>query len=145
MQVPLRGHADGNIARNLLDAFNHRRIEDAAALVSEDLQWRDLPLDMTFGGKEGFRQMLQGWLAAFPNARVEVVKLTEGEDGVAAEGMLRGTHSGRLTLPGRDLAPTARPIELPFCAAMEIVHGRVFRCRTYYDTRTLLQQLGVTV
>lgn len=143
MQVPMRGQGNGNIARRLFEAFNDRHIEDGIGLVSEDLLWRDLPLDLTLGGKGGYRQWVEGWLAAFPNARVEMGNIVENEGWVAVEGIARGVQSGMMVLPGREVGPTGRAVELPFSLVMQIVRGRIFRARIYYDAATLLRQLGL--
>ena len=76
---------------------------------------------------------------AFPDQLIEIVKLRRADDTVLMEAIARGTHTG----PLRGLPPTGRSFEQPFLAIF-VFEGDGLICeRVYYDTTTLLQQLGV--
>jgi predicted ester cyclase len=52
----------------------------------------------------------------------------------------RGTHLGEL----HGIAPTGRSIEGVVCNIVETQDGKIVSEREYYDTASLLEQLGVT-
>ena len=76
---------------------------------------------------------------AFPDQQIEIVKLHNSDDAVLMEAIARGTHTG----PFRGLPPTGRSFEQQFLAIF-VFEGDALVCeRVYYDTATVLQQLGI--
>jgi steroid delta-isomerase-like uncharacterized protein len=130
------------IAETFYEAFNARDFERAAKLVADDAEILNVPTGQTLRGPEGYCAMDQGWLDAFPDGKIEVTSVAAGDDGiVAVEFIGRGTHDGPLAMPGGELAPTGRPVELHLCDVFRIVDGKVVSYRSYYDALSLLQQL----
>ncbi len=76
---------------------------------------------------------------AFPDQKVEIVKLRRSDEAAVIEAVARGTHTG----PLRGLPPTGRSFELPFLAIFVFDGDDLIGERVYYDSVTLLQQLGV--
>jgi hypothetical protein len=54
-----------------------------------------------------------------------------------------GKHAGVLKTPSGDIPPTGRAIELPFCEVYRFQGGKISACNLYFDTGTLLRQLGL--
>jgi steroid delta-isomerase-like uncharacterized protein len=76
---------------------------------------------------------------AFPDQRNELIKMHHADDAVIVEALLRGTHLG----PLRNLPPTGRSFETRFCAIFDF-EGESLVCeRVYFDTNTVLRQLGI--
>jgi steroid delta-isomerase-like uncharacterized protein len=76
---------------------------------------------------------------AFPDQEIEIVALHNADEAVLMEAIARGTHAG----PLRGLPPTGRRIEQQFIAIF-VFEGDGLVCeRVYYDTATVLQQLGI--
>jgi steroid delta-isomerase-like uncharacterized protein len=140
-----RGSADENarIARTIHDLWNRRDFDQALRFAAEDVECVQVPFNATYRGRDGYRQFMQGWVNAFPDAQVEVRRVTAGEDGAAVEFVGRGTHTGPLTTPGGTIPATGRRGELALCEVLEIEQGQVRRVRSYFDSATLLRQLGV--
>jgi steroid delta-isomerase-like uncharacterized protein len=76
---------------------------------------------------------------AFPDQHIEIVKLHSSDDAVLMEAVVRATHTG----PFRGLPPTGRHFEQKFLAIFVFEDGALVRERVYYDTATVLQQLGI--
>ncbi len=76
---------------------------------------------------------------AFPDQRNELVALHHAEDAVLVEAIVRGTHLG----PLGGLPPTGRSYELPILAAFLFEGDRLVCERVYFDSGTVLRQLGV--
>jgi steroid delta-isomerase-like uncharacterized protein len=76
---------------------------------------------------------------AFPDQRNELVALHHSDDAVVVEAMLFGTHLG----PLRGLPPTGRSFEMRFVAIFLFEEDRLVCERVYFDSGTILRQLGV--
>jgi steroid delta-isomerase-like uncharacterized protein len=109
-----------------LDTFSHPRYE----LV---------PTGEVHDGPEEVMQYFTDSRTAFPDQRNELVSLHHSDDAVLVEAIIRGTHLG----PLGGLPPTGREYELPILA-MFLFDGDRLTCeRVYFDTNTVLRQLGV--
>ena len=86
---------------------------------------------------------MQGFKTAFPDCTVNLTKQIATENYVVSEFVARGTHKGPLVGPGGEIPATGRSIDYPVCEVWEFKDGKLFRLRNYFDSATLLQQLGV--
>jgi steroid delta-isomerase-like uncharacterized protein len=77
--------------------------------------------------------------AAFPDQRNELIALHHADDAVIVEATLRGTHLGSF----RGLPPTGREFEMRFCALFLFEQDRLVCERVYFDSNTILRQLGI--
>ena len=133
------------IIHDLYDAFNDHDLDRIAAMVSEDFELVDFAADgQVFRGPEGFRQWLQIFLTAFPDAKVEVTNVVTASEGrVFTEHTGRGTHTGPLVGPSGTIPPTGRKGELPIGELFQVENGKIALIHAYYDGATLMRQLGV--
>src|SRR4051812_18643315 len=76
---------------------------------------------------------------AFPDQRNELISLHHADDAVVVEANLYGTHDG----PFRGLPPTGRKFEMRFCAIFVFEEDRLVCERVYFDSGTVLRQLGI--
>ncbi len=76
---------------------------------------------------------------AFPDQRNELITLHHADDAVIVEANLYGTHEG----PFRGLPPTGRTFEMRFVAVFVFDDDRLVCERVYFDTNTVLRQLGI--
>ena len=137
-------HDNAAVARRYYDAFNARRLDDAAALADAELEWTNLALGATFRGPAGFRQFLENYATAFPDSRVELRDVIAHGDAVAVEFTATGTHHGPLAGPAGTIPATGRPVRLQLCEVLQLRDGKIVRGRSYYDSTTMLRQLGLT-
>lgn len=140
-----QGAAEENarIARTIYELWNTRDFDRASRFAAADVEAVLVPFNATHRGLDGYRQFMEGWATAFPDGRVEIRRVTAGDDGAAVELLGRGTHTGPLAGPGGTIPATGRPAELALCDVLEIEQGQVRRVRSYFDSATLLRQLGV--
>src|ERR671915_335871 len=85
---------------------------------------------------------LDGVIATFHHPRYEIVptgEVFDGEDGVAEEAWVSGTHLG--TYNG--LPPTGRFLRIRVCGIFVFEEDRLVCERVYYDLLTVLRTLGV--
>ena len=55
----------------------------------------------------------------------------------------RGTHTGTLSTSMGDIPATGRSVTLQLCDVIEFKDGKVHRQRTYFDTGSMMAQLGL--
>ncbi|MBI4299832.1 MAG: ester cyclase [Chloroflexi bacterium] len=134
----------GRIAREMYGCFNRHDLRCAARLVAEDAEFVDVPRGMIMHGRVGMMDLLQRWIAAFPDFRVEVKNLVEADDWVTVEYYARGTQRGWLMGHGGRVSPTGRWIELRCCDLLQFKDGKIVAGHTYYDMATMMSQLGIT-
>ncbi len=131
------------IVQALYDRFNERDLEGMAETVTEDFVLEDLALGLRFEGREGLMQWLDGFLTAMPDSSTEVTRVVDGGEWIATEHTGRGTHTGPLVTPAGEIPATGRSVELLFGEFFGIRDGRISHLRAYWDSASLLRQLGV--
>ena len=104
--------------------------------------------DYTYIGGDGVEQagadaavaVAELYTTAFPDLSFEVRASYAPSDDVAIlELVARGTHTG----PLGDIPPTGRTAEVVGCNVVEARDGRIISEREYFDTFSLMQQLGL--
>lgn len=126
------------LAREYLFAWNDRDFGHQREMLADDCVFV-----MADGTKlEGADATLEAgkmWAAAFPDGRIEEIRLYEADGEVTIECVGRGTHTGELM----GIAPTGKQVQIPFCEVLEVRDGKVCSEHQYLDMLTILQQLGV--
>ena len=136
------------MSRSLTELYNNRHsdsewLEKSGAAFADDSTFINVPLGMTLPGAEGYKQFVKFFAEAFPDSTVEITNLFATEDQVVLEYTGRGNNTGPLRLPMGDVPPTGRRGELRICDVSHIRNGKIVSYHSYYDTMTLLQQLGL--
>ncbi len=109
-----------------IDTFEHPRYELIATGDVHD-------------GEAEVRAYFDETRTAFPDQRNELIALHHSDNAVIVEAMLYGTHDG----PYRGLPPTGRSFEMQFCALFLFEDTELVCERVYFDTATILRQLGI--
>ena len=129
-----------------VDEVNRQDL-DALAAVLDPSFVRELGASST-EGSEASIEAWRLWFAAFPDFRFETLQVIAEERTVCLRLRMSGTHLGPLRFRGVDsmtapIAPTGRSFDLPGCAVHDVEDGRLRRLYAYWDTATLLRQIGV--
>ena len=90
-------------------------------------------LDLT-----GFKQMVAGLLAAFPDLRFTIEEQLVDGDRVATRWAAQGTHTG----PLGGAPPTGKPVRIDGLILDHVVNGRVAERWEQWDQPAMLRQLG---
>jgi ketosteroid isomerase-like protein len=135
-----------NGARDLVAGFyrdfDAGDIDAALSACSEELETVDPGMGTVYG-IDPFREYLQTFKRAMPDAGAIVEQLYETGDSVIVEGRFVGTHTGPLATPDGDIDPTGASVDLRFADVSRVVAGRIVSYHTYYDQLDLLTQLGL--
>jgi steroid delta-isomerase-like uncharacterized protein len=92
-----------------------------------------------FDGPQEVARYFEETRTAFPDQRNELIALHHADEAVIVEANLYGTHQG----PFRGLPPTGRRFEMRFCAVFVFEEDRLTCERVYFDSNTVLRQLGI--
>lgn len=92
-----------------------------------------------FDGEEAVRQYYAASRAAFPDQRNEIHALRHADDAVIVEFDLMGTHRGAFL----GVPPTGRAFTCRMLALFLFDRDRIVCERVYFDSATILRQLGI--
>jgi len=92
-----------------------------------------------YDGEEAVRSYYAASRAAFPDQRNEVRTLHHADNAVVVEFDLMGTHRG----PLRGIPPTGREFTCRMIALFLFEGDRIVCERVYFDSATILGQLGI--
>ncbi len=95
-------------------------------------------------GRDEIARAITGIFAVFPDLSFEARSQYIRDDLVVQEWTARGTHLGKMTRSGLEVAPTGRAVEYRGMDVIPIRDGLVARKDVYSDGVTLLRQLGLT-
>jgi steroid delta-isomerase-like uncharacterized protein len=127
-----------DLVRKHVEAENAADYETALATFQHP-RYEYVATDEVYDGAEEVMAHWRELDRAFPDQAIEIVALHSSDDAVLMEAVARGTHTG----PLRGLPPTGRRFEQPFLAIFIFEGDALVGERVYYDTATILAQLGV--
>ncbi len=126
------------LVRKHVEAENAADYETALATFQHP-RYEYVASDEVYDGAEEVMAHWREFDRAFPDQEIEIVRLHTADDAVLMEAIARGTHTG----PFRGLPPTGRRWEQQFLAIFVFEDDALVCERVYYDTSTVLQQLGI--
>jgi len=132
-----------DLARSLYDAFNERNFDEIAEATAPDGVITVVGSGDTFEGVEGSRRYNEMWATAFPDGMAVVDRVIASGHHVVVEYTGRGTHTGTLSTSMGDIPATGRSVTLQMCDVLEFENGKVRSQRSYFDTGSLMAQLGL--
>ena len=120
-------------------AFNRRDFDAVVATMAEDITYQDRARNLTFRGRTGFKEFMQGWVTTFSNAEVFEPQYIDAGDVVIAEFVGRGVNDG----PLGPLPATGKQVNFPLCEVMRFNNkGQIVSGAAYYDQLSIMVQLG---
>ena len=126
------------IARASTDAWNRRDFDKMRSLMHPDYSYTGGDGQPQKGQDAGIA-INRMFATAFPDGRIDVVRVHETGDTAIVEFVGRGTHKGDLM----GIAPTGKTVAIPVCDVLEIRDGKIYSEREYMDMMTIMVQLGV--
>src|SRR5262245_32118292 len=100
-----------SLVHTIYDAFNNKSYDKAVSIVSDEIEWKNLPFNKVHKGKNGFNEYWHNWATAFPDGKIEVKNLIVGGNFAVAEFIGRGTNTGVLTSPMGQIPATGQSVE----------------------------------
>ena len=124
------------------DAFNAHDLAAFADVIADDVVFK-APGGVRGIGKAACLEAYGTWLAAFSDARVEVVARHMVDDVVVEEGTFTGTHDDVLRLPTGEIPPTGAAVRADYIHVLRIRDGKHVAFNLLFDRLQLLEQLGL--
>src|SRR6266852_3955056 len=125
------------------NAFNAHDLEALARDAAPDIV-ATYPDVGQVKGPQAVKERNKVMVTAFPDARIEAKNTIAQGNTVVDEGVFTGTHSGPLTTPMGDVAPTGKKVAGEFIQVFEVDRGLIKRSHLIYDQVELMKQLGLT-
>jgi steroid delta-isomerase-like uncharacterized protein len=112
---------------------------EATLATFEHPRYELIATDEVIDGRAEVARYYEETRKAFPDQRNEPVALHHADDAVVVEFELLGTHDG----PFRGLPPTGRSFKCRMVALFVFEEDRLVSERVYFDSATILRQLGI--
>jgi steroid delta-isomerase-like uncharacterized protein len=126
------------IVREHMESENRHEF-DATLATFKHPRYELIATDEVIDGSTDVARYYRETRAAFPDQRNEVIALHHADDAVIVEFDLLGTHDGVF----RSVPPTGRSFRCRMAAVFEF-EGEDLVCeRVYFDSATILRQLGL--
>lgn len=109
-----------------------------AAFFAPDIVFRDYARGLTLNGAEETTAWLSEWKTAFPDAAVTQATYLEAGDWTISRFQAQGVNNG----PLGDLPATGKQLDLPCCELIRWRDGKSVEGAFYYDSTTIMVQLG---
>ncbi|HEY8866396.1 MAG TPA: ester cyclase [Solirubrobacteraceae bacterium] len=126
------------VVREHMESEN-RHDFDATLQTFSHPRYEIVPTGDVFDGEAQVMAYFEETRAAFPDQRNELVEMHHADDAVIVEFDLKGTHDG----PFRGLPPTGRAFTCRTLAIFVFEGDRIVCERVYFDSATILRQLGI--
>lgn len=133
-----------DLAKKWTDAFNKHDARAVAANYAQDSVAYDPFYPEPLKGRAAIEKDAADFFRAFPDIHFEVINLFDKGDRAAGEVKMTGTNSGPLATPMGEVPATGKRIDLRGALVGRInAENLIVEERRYYDTGTMMKQLGL--
>jgi steroid delta-isomerase-like uncharacterized protein len=126
------------VRRFVDDVLNHGRFDALTEIIHPDYRYEG-PDGAQLHGLDELQMLVARYRAGFSDFHVAITSELADGDLVAMTMTLTGTHDGEFD----GITPTGRRLSLPLAVFTRIEDGRIVQDREFYDTGTMLAQLGL--
>ena len=130
------------LARKQVDAFNSGDWEQMRALLASDSRYDELGTQRKIEGSEKIIELFKGWKTAFPDAVGTVTSAVGGGNMAVLEVTWKGTHTGPLVTADGTIPASGKSQETPAACFFTFEGDKIKESRHYFDSMTLLKQIG---
>lgn len=130
------------LIRHYFNAFNERRFAQGAALFASESRFAWIPFGDPRQGEDGYRDFIERWAGAFPNAQLRIEHVEQrGDRGCEVRVLVTGTHAGSLELGIYRFEPTQATIAVRARQVIEFEGEQIVYTSLSMDTQELMRQL----
>jgi steroid delta-isomerase-like uncharacterized protein len=126
------------LVREHMDSENRHEFDATLATFGHP-RYELIPTGEVFDGEEEVSEYYTVSRTAFPDQRNEIIAMHHADDAVIVEFDLKGTHLG----PLRGVPATGREFTCRMTAFFFFEDERLVNERVYFDSATILAQLGL--
>lgn len=129
-------------AERFFTALNAQELDEAVAMISPSANIHT-PIG-SFTGNEAYREWIQMHFRAMPDFTHEIRGIAvESDQTIAFELHATGTMTGPLEMPGGDVPPTGRTIDVSAADFWRFEDGLIVEYHLYFDRLDFFGQLGL--
>ena len=126
------------VVREHMDSENRHEFDVTMATFGHP-RYEIVPTGDVYDGEQEVARYFAESRAAFPDQRNELIRMHHADDAVIVEFDLKGTHLG----PLRGIPATGRAFTCRTLAIFEFEGEGIVCERVYFDSATILRQLGL--
>ena len=130
-------------ARGFIQAYNQADWGQLEALLTPDSVYDELGTGRRAQGGHEILDLYKGWKRAMPDSEGTVTSAVDGGDTAVLEVTWNGTFTGPWATPQGDVEPTAKHQTSRACIVLTFEGDRINESRQYFDSMSLMQQLGI--
>jgi steroid delta-isomerase-like uncharacterized protein len=124
---------------DVLQFWNTHDVEGILTFYDDEIVWVNMGLEESYEGKQAVRDFLNRLMSAIPDLVFTVTHKIARGDNVSEQWNIKGTHLG--TFLG--IPPTGRPIVIEALSMVRLRDGKFLRDEFYWDTRKVMNQMGL--
>jgi steroid delta-isomerase-like uncharacterized protein len=133
-----------DVARVLVDAYNSADWSQLEAVLEPDSVYDEVGSSRRAEGVQAITELFKGWKRAMPDSHGTVTGSFDVGDTAVLEVTWTGTFTGPWATPDGDVEPTGKHQTTRACIVSEIEADKIKQSRQYFDSMSLMQQLGLT-
>jgi steroid delta-isomerase-like uncharacterized protein len=120
--------------------WNRHDSQGASSFLADDVDYWDITMPRFVKGRTEVKKIFQSFFDAFPDLAFEVTNIFSTDNRLACEWKMRGTQAK--PLDGIDAI--GKSIEIVEASLCTFSNGKICRQVDYWDSATLMRQLGVS-
>jgi steroid delta-isomerase-like uncharacterized protein len=132
-----------SLVRANIDAFNRGDKEKFKAQLTPESVYREHGTGREEHGVDAITATSWSWRDAFPDSHGEIVNAFGSGDQVALQIIWTGTQTGDLVGPAGSIPATGKQVQVPACQVVRMRDGEIVSVDHYFDSMSMLVQLGV--
>jgi len=121
-------HTPDSLIREFISLLVSRDLESAAAMVTNDFEYDNVPMGKTFG-PQGLQDTLSGFFGMCTDIDWKILRQTSS--GTLESGTVLNERDDRIEIHGRWTT-------LPVAGVFEIREGKISLWRDYFDKQTII-------
>jgi steroid delta-isomerase-like uncharacterized protein len=123
-------------------AFSSGDWESVRAGLASDSHFDEFGTGRKVDGPEKIVELFKGWKQAFPDASGTVTSAFASGDTAVLEVIWKGTQTGPLTMEEGTIPASGKRQETPAAILFTFEGDKIKESRHYFDSLTLLKQIG---
>ena len=133
-----------DIAIMFTEDFSNRAFRtNARNYVDPNISVYDSGTGMQLQGLDAYLAYCEGWIAALPDARAEIVDAHADGNHVTLTIRGSGNFTGEMATPDGTIPGNGSRLDMDFEQEFEIRNGKVVKFALNYDMQEFLRQLGL--
>jgi steroid delta-isomerase-like uncharacterized protein len=125
--------------KEIYAAFNAQDFQKFLSFHTDDVITESVADGSVIHGKEELRDFVNGYFVGFKDFKMELTSLFSSGNRQCEEWVISGTHTGGY----QGLAATGKHISVRGILVREMKEGKTSRVSNYFDSATLMRQLGL--